>query len=63
MTAKQWRERLALVGLGPFEFAALLRVDEKTVRRWISGQHQTPRAVEILLDLLCRGKITLEDLR
>ena len=63
INGKQWRERLALIGLSAPEFARHLRRPEQTINRWIAGTHATPREVEILLDLLCRGKISLEDLR
>lgn len=62
MTEKQWREALAQIEISQLQFAALLRVEDRTVRRWISGTHNTPRPVAILVELLCRGKITLADL-
>ena len=45
------------------EFAYRLRRPDRTVRRWIDGDHATPREVELILDWLCAGKISIEDLR
>ena len=40
-----------------------LRCDDKTMRRWISGETRVPATASILLQLLLAGKITIEDIR
>lgn len=63
MTPKLWRDALERLGISHIEFAAHLRRDLRTVRRWIAGTHTTPREVATLLRLLCAGKLKLEDLK
>ena len=63
MTAKQWRETLDRIGVTQTELARALRRPVRSLHRWMTGAHRTPREVETLLRLLCEGKIGLEDLR
>ena len=67
---KRWKEALLKIGLQGdddfarrHEFASYLRRPERTLRRWISGDHATPHEVNLILDWLAAGKITLGDLR
>jgi len=54
MTAQEARDHLARLEISQQGFARLIRVNPKTVRRWLDPENplDTPRAVEILLPLL-----------
>lgn len=59
MTPQEVRDHLARLGLSQNGFARLIRVNEKTVRRWVSLDEpgDVPRAVEIALDLLTPARV------
>jgi hypothetical protein len=42
--------------------ARLFRADERTSRRWASGDRAVPPTVEILLELLLQGTLRVRDL-
>jgi hypothetical protein len=50
MTARQYRARLAALGLTQVDAARLLGVDPRTSRRWALGESPIPEAVARLLD-------------
>ena len=52
MTPDELRAQLDRLGLTQVGAARLLDVDERTVRRWATGNVPIPRAVEMLLPLL-----------
>lgn len=52
MTAGEFRTALGRVGESQRGFARLVGVDERTVRRWISGSAEVPLWVPLLLGLL-----------
>lgn len=52
MTAAQLRETLDRLGLNQLEAASILRVDGRTVRRWIAGDREIPGPVVAFLELL-----------
>ncbi len=49
MTAAEYRDALAALGLTQVGAARLFGVNERTSRRWALGQNDIPRAVEIVL--------------
>ena len=75
MTGKQLRAALLKIGFrreigdyvavdaAAFAKAIGRRGNHRTVNRWLAGKHATPPEVELLVDLLAAGKITLGDLR
>lgn len=52
MTPADLRTELARLGLSQRGGAAYLRVNEKTMRRWISGEIPIPHAIALLLPKL-----------
>jgi DNA-binding transcriptional regulator YiaG len=59
MTKDELRTELARLALSQVGLARLLHVDERTVRRWVAGQSDIPRSVELLLPLLKPTDIVL----
>lgn len=62
MTANEYREALAALGLSQVGAARLLAVNERTSRRWADGEQDVPRAVEIALKLMVRYGLKPKDL-
>lgn len=60
MTAEDFREILAALGLSQTGAAKLFRTNDRTVRRWASGA-DIPVAVQIALLLMIRHNITPAD--
>lgn len=52
LTAGEFRDRLAALGLTQGGFARLTGVTDRTVRRWAAGDQDIPRWTCLLLDLL-----------
>lgn len=48
------RNAIALSGLSARSFAALLEVDERTVRRWIGEEREVPGPVRVLCRAIIR---------
>ena len=64
MTPNQLRAALDRLGLTQVGAARdLLRCDDKTMRRWISGETRVPPPASILIQLLLAGKISIDDIR
>ena len=61
MTANEYRAALARFGLTQTGAARLFRADERTSRRWASGDRAVPPTVEILLELLLQGTLRVRD--
>lgn len=62
MTNKQLQAALDKIGLSQRGMARLLAVDERSARRWASGDAPIPECAAILLRLLLAKKITVEDI-
>jgi hypothetical protein len=62
MAANEYRAALARFGLTQTGAARLFRADERTSRRWASGDRAVPPTVEILLELLLQGTLRVRDL-
>ncbi len=58
MTSDDFRSELTRLGLTQNRAGAFLKVDERTVRRWASGERDIPEAVAMLLP-----KLTPEECR
>jgi len=52
MTAAEYRDLIAALGLSQVAAAILLGVDERTSRRWASGEREIPPPVERFLRYL-----------
>ena len=50
MTAQEFRDAIAKLGINQVQAARALRVDPRTVRRWIAGDVEIPGPVEVLLE-------------
>jgi DNA-binding transcriptional regulator YiaG len=61
MTPHQLRTTLKHLDLTQVAAAKLLRVDGRTVRKWVSGDRSAPASAAILLKLIVAGKITIAD--
>jgi DNA-binding transcriptional regulator YiaG len=48
------RDAIAASGLSARSFAALLEVDERTVRRWLSGDREIPGPVLVICRAILR---------
>ena len=62
MTPSQFRAALERAGLNYTDAAELFRCDPRTANKWALGQAPIPPGVAILVRLLQRGKITVDDI-
>ena len=60
MTSDEYRAALYRLGLTQAAAAALLRVDERTSRRWANGERSIPGPAELALALLERFGLPAE---
>jgi transcriptional regulator with XRE-family HTH domain len=58
MTGDEYRNAIAALGLQQTEAARLLGVDERTSRRWASGEREIPPPVARFLQLLLATGMT-----
>jgi DNA-binding transcriptional regulator YiaG len=63
MTPTDFRNTLARLGLSQTGASRVLGVSDRQVRRWASGDISVPQPVVIILKLLCRGVIGIDDLQ
>jgi DNA-binding transcriptional regulator YiaG len=61
MTPNQYINAIAALGLSQRAAGAFLGVDERTSRRWVSGDSAIPESVSKLLRLMIRLKLEPED--
>ena len=62
MTPAQFRATLTAVGLSQARLSRLLKVNKDTPTNWAKGNTEVPHAVAILLGLLAKGVVSVEDL-
>jgi len=62
MTSKDYRATLDALGLSQARLGRLLETDKSTPSRWATGAVPVPRSVALLLRLMERGAMTIEDL-
>ena len=58
MTPTQFREAIARLGLSQVGAASLFKVNDRTARRWASGEQDIPAAVALALRLMIRHKVS-----
>jgi plasmid maintenance system antidote protein VapI len=58
MTGEEYRETISHLDLTPTTAAQFLGVAETTTRRWVSGRHQVPTSVELLLRVMMKYQLT-----
>jgi hypothetical protein len=74
MTANQFNAALERLGFcselpngvmsrGQVEFARRLKIGERSVRRWASGQWPVPTPISALLNLMIKTGTTADDLK
>jgi hypothetical protein len=61
MTANQYRAAIAKLDLSQVGAARLVGADPRTGRRWALDERPVPACVAILLRLLLKGTITIQD--
>jgi DNA-binding transcriptional regulator YiaG len=54
MSPKQFRYALRQLGLNQVQAAQRLRVNARTVRRWVAGDSRVPESVTLLLEIWLR---------
>lgn len=57
MTQQEFRDALATLGVSQREFARVVGVDDRTVRRWALGEAAVPRWTRLLLDVLAKAPV------
>jgi hypothetical protein len=62
MTTAEFRAALDRLGLTQVEAARLFGANARTARRWALGEVPVPTTVAMLLQLLLRGKVKLQDI-
>lgn len=61
MTPKQYAAIITRLGLSQVGAARFLGVDERTSRRWISGEREIPEPVSRFLTFLAAANLTPEE--
>ena len=59
MTAQQFRDALAALDLTQVGAADLFGVNERTARRWASGEQDIPQPVALALRLMVKHKVSV----
>lgn len=63
MTATDFRNTLASLGLSQSEASRVLGVTSRAVRMWVAGDRAVPEPLAKLVKLLASGKVTVDDVR
>lgn len=63
MTPKQYADAIERLGLSQRAAGRFLGVEERTSRRWISGESAIPESVAKLLRLMIARKISPDDVK
>jgi hypothetical protein len=61
VTPERFKEAIETVGLTPLSAHLFFGVNDRLVRRWLSGEYDIPRAVELLLELMLSLGMTAEE--
>ena len=54
MSPETFRATLRQLGYSQRDFAAVIRISERSVRRWAAGDHVIPGWIEVMLGLMAR---------
>jgi DNA-binding transcriptional regulator YiaG len=63
MTNRQFKKALETLGIRQTEFAEAIHVHLRTVANWTGGRSEVPTLVAILINLMLKDNLTVEDLR
>lgn len=63
MTKTQFNAALDATGFSQLAFAATIKVNDRTVRRWASGESEVPTAIAMLLNLMIKTNTTAKGLK
>jgi plasmid maintenance system antidote protein VapI len=63
MTGEQLDKSLPKIGFNQSSFSRALKVQDRTVRRWISGENEVPPTVALLVNLMLATDHTADDLK
>jgi DNA-binding transcriptional regulator YiaG len=61
MTGREFEKCRELMGLSKAQIAALFGVEDRTIRRWVSGQSEIPISIAMVLRLLSKHQIEPTD--
>jgi len=56
LSPQQFRHALRQLGLTQVQAAKRLRVNQRTVRRWVAGDSRVPESVTLLLEVWLRER-------
>jgi hypothetical protein len=62
VTPLAYRKAIAQLGLSQAAAARFFSVNERSSRRWASGEHKVPRFIEILLGLMLKFDVKPADI-
>lgn len=60
MKSEQLTKLLNDLQLDPIAFAAMLGINQRSVYRWLSGDHHIPDMVASIVGLLCSQRISVD---
>ena len=60
MTPGELREALERLDVSQTDLGRLMRVDSRSVRRWVSGEHAVPGSVELCLKMMAHFGVTVK---
>jgi hypothetical protein len=63
MTSRQFTKAMTQMGITQIALAEKLATNERTVRRWMTGDWPVPVPVALLINLMIDSNKSLEDLR
>jgi DNA-binding transcriptional regulator YiaG len=63
MTRSQFNKAMVSMGITQIALAKAFETDERTVRRWMTGDSPVPTVVALLLNLMQSTDTKLEDLK
>lgn len=63
MSPEAYKRAIAKLGLSQVRAGKLLGVTARTGQAWALGERKIPRSAELLVKLLARGTITIDDLK
>lgn len=63
MTGEQFDKAIAKLGFSQSSFSRTIRVNDRTVRSWVSGEYAVPTVVAMLVNLMMQTEATVEDLK
>lgn len=63
MTGRQLHDRLDSLGYTQIGFAAAIGVNPRTVRHWVAGSYPVPIVVALLVSLMAKCKVRIDEIK